>query len=643
MSRKQKRTKKNVTHELSPAKKRLFTLIALAIPIVFILLLETGLRIADYGGNTTLFVPTPTADSPYFGINQIVGRRYFYRDEFAPSPRKDLFLKEKPENGYRIFLLGGSSAAGFPYGNNLTFSRILQRRLVDAFPEKRIEVINCAFTAINSYTLLDFMDEILAQKPDLLLMYAGHNEFYGALGVSSMESLGQSRWFVKAYLELQRFKIFVWVRNSIASIRGSIAKDSAANPNDDPTRTVMARIVKDKNIPYKSALYEKGIRQFQGNVKDIIRKARAANVPIVLSEVVSNIHDQQPFVSIKTEKYPPALSEFEAGQRAETAEDYQSALAHYTLAKDLDALRFRASEDINTVIHELASEYELPVVPMKTFFEQTSPNGLIGENVMWEHLHPKSNGYFIMADAFFQTLRTKQLVVDDWSTVKFAPSHYYEQNWGLTKLDSVHAELAIRQLKGSWPFVQDGSPNRFMTQFQPKSREEEIAFNIIAKGEMTLEQGHLLLADEYKNNNQFVKAFQEYKALVYTVPTLPIFYEPMVELLLSIREYNLTLRILHEALKYQDSAFVYKWIGQIYLVTGDANRGIQYLEQALEREPNDDQAVYNITRAYYSMGRLEDADRNLDILRQRISGTQEFEDLVEFRESIVEQQKQKTE
>ena len=78
----------------------------------------------------------------------------------------NLFLKEKPANGYRIFVLGGSTTAGFPYGNNLDFARILNRRLSDQFPEKKIEIINCAMTAVNTYTVLDLMDEILEQQPD---------------------------------------------------------------------------------------------------------------------------------------------------------------------------------------------------------------------------------------------------------------------------------------------------------------------------------------------------------------------------------------------------------------------------------------------------------------------------------------------
>jgi lysophospholipase L1-like esterase len=633
---KKSRSPKSTQPELSPAKKRLFTFIGLSIPVLFILGFEIALRLANYGGDTTLFVPTPSEKSDYLGINRDVCKRYFYKDEFVPSPRKDLFLKEKPGNSYRIFVLGGSSTAGFPYGNNLTFTRILQRRLVDLFPEKRVEVVNCAFTAINTYTLLDFMDEILAQQPDLLLMYAGHNEFYGALGVSSMESLGQSRWFVKAYLQLQRFKIFIWTRNSIIAIRQSFSGSEGKISYIDPTQTVMARIVKDKKIPYGSTLYKKGIAQFYGNVEDIIKKAKKADVPIILSEVVSNVRDQQPFVSVETDDLPAALTTYNQAQQAETAGDYPAAQKLYTEAKDLDALRFRASEDINAAVHELGQKYALPVVPMKKYFEQASPHGLIGENLMWEHLHPKSNGYFVMADAFFHTIREHNFIVDDWERRKYLPSQYYESNWGLSTLDSVHAELGILQLKGSWPFVQDGSPNLFMTQFKPSSREEQIVFDILANGKVTLEQGHIKLAEEYEKSGDYVKAFQERMALVYTVPNLELFYEPLVEMLVGLKEYELILRILLEASRFQDSAYINKWIGQTYLAQGETERGLVYLEKAVQREPNDLQSVYNMTRAYFNLGRIDDGNKGLEKLRGTIGGTKEFQQLLEFRQKIIE-------
>jgi hypothetical protein len=163
--------------EQIPRRKRLFTALALAIPIIFFLFLEIVLRLLGYGGNLDLFIPAPSDFADYYMCNLDVGRRYFSMQNRVPEPPNDMFLKNKPENGYRIFALGGSTTAGFPYPNSITWPRILEARLADVFPKKHIEMINTAMTAVNTYTVLDFVDEIISKEPDAVLIYSGHNEF----------------------------------------------------------------------------------------------------------------------------------------------------------------------------------------------------------------------------------------------------------------------------------------------------------------------------------------------------------------------------------------------------------------------------------------------------------------------------------
>jgi hypothetical protein len=200
---------------------------------------------------------------------------------------------------------------GFPYGNNLTFARILNRRLSDAFPERRIEVVNTAMTAVNSYAMLDLMDEIVHQKPDALLIYAGHNEFYGALGVASMESLGKARWLVKAFLGLRKYRTFGLIRDAICLVRKPLGVASKAEQVEDPMETVMSRIVKNRTIPLGSGLYESGKEQFRRNLHSILRKSKEAGIPVWISELVSNVRDQSPFVSVEEDALPSARTVFE--------------------------------------------------------------------------------------------------------------------------------------------------------------------------------------------------------------------------------------------------------------------------------------------------------------------------------------------
>jgi lysophospholipase L1-like esterase len=619
--------------EISAAKGRLFSVITFSFPVLLLVILETALQLFHYGGNRALFVSTPNESSVYYGINTEVGRRYFFWGNFVPTPRKDLFLKKKPSNGYRIFVLGGSTTAGFPYGNNLTFTRILQRRLADTFPNRRIEVVNTAFTAINSYALADFMDEILAQQPDALLIYAGHNEFYGALGVASVESLGRVYGVVKIYLKLQKLKTFLLLRDVISGIRKWFSGSSKTSEIADPMATEMSRIVKEREIPLGSRLYNAGKKQFQRNLRDILQKAKSAGVPVLISELVSNIRDQEPFVSVEDTTLASAQLVFDKARTLESQGRYDEAKTAYYRAKDLDALRFRATEEFNQIIHDLATEFNIPLVPMKSYFEMASPHGLIGNNLMYEHLHPNIDGYFLMADAFYNVMRREKLISADWPSQYIKPVSYYRQNWGFTKLDSTYAALIVAHLKGGWPFKENG-PNLALYQFNPSTKEDSIALNIVKTGQTTLELGHIEIARLYEMKGDWRRAFDEYRALIYTVPNLDVFYEPAVSLLVSNQQYERVLELLYDALKYNESFFIYKWIGQMNLVLDHTERGIFFLEKARQMVPDDTQLLFNLIHAYYKSSQFARGDDLLAQLKRILPGSTAITQLEEYKKSV---------
>src|SRR5690606_37921936 len=153
------------------------------------------------------------------------------------------------------------------------FSRMLQHRLQQTFPARTIEVVNTAMDAVSSYTLLDLADEIIARQPDAVLVYAGHNEYYGALGVGSTESLGRFRGLVAAYLRLRRFRTVQLLRDALAGIAGRFASDDDGGGDGG---TLMAKMAGDQAIPYGSPAYRLGLRQFRANLSALLAKYERA-------------------------------------------------------------------------------------------------------------------------------------------------------------------------------------------------------------------------------------------------------------------------------------------------------------------------------------------------------------------------------
>ncbi len=146
--------------QFSSRKKALFSLIIVLIPVLLFTLLELTLRVVNYGDNYKLFVETESFGKKYKICNPEYGKKYFFNFTYT-TPQKDRFLKEKTNNTFRVFVLGSSDVWGFPYNAAVMFPRILNERLQDTYPDKNIEVVNTAITAICSYTCIDKIDEIL--------------------------------------------------------------------------------------------------------------------------------------------------------------------------------------------------------------------------------------------------------------------------------------------------------------------------------------------------------------------------------------------------------------------------------------------------------------------------------------------------
>ncbi|NOY57369.1 MAG: hypothetical protein GXO75_00350, partial [Calditrichaeota bacterium] len=488
----------------------------------------------------------------------------------------------------------------------------------DAFPEKYIEVVNTAMSAINSYTLLDFMDEILANKPDAILIYAGHNEFYGALGVASTESLGKIRWIVKTYLKLIRFKTFLLIRDFIGQMRIGMGNIFSHGSVADPSATLMERIAGEQSIPFKSTVYEAGKRQFENNLNEIAQKARGRGIPVLFSELVSNVRDLKPFVSIKQEQFPSADDEFLLAQKLEAQGKYEQARQAYHKAKDLDALRFRAPDEFNEIIHRVAERYEISVVPMESCFETASPHRLVGDNLMVDHLHPNIGGYFLMADAFFQEMRENKLIADEWDSTRIRPASYYHNNWALTELDSAYADLNTRSLKGGWPFKPKTLPNHSLNDYRPKTTAQSLALRILQDESVSLESAHLELAKHYVKNKQYEQAFREweYRALIYLIPFDISLYQPAIMSLFRMNQFEKALPLLYQSLRVKETAFAAKWIGQLLLKKGNTKDALAYLEKSYEIKADDPQLLWYLSRAYALNAQSQKSEKVLRELKK---------------------------
>ncbi|MCB9058305.1 MAG: hypothetical protein H6627_07045 [Calditrichae bacterium] len=479
---------------MSLSKNALFKITLIFIPIVILIVFELFLRIFNLFPPEPLFIEKTISGKSYQQINPDVGRRYFNAKKMAvPRLYPQTFSSEKAENSLRVFCLGGSTTAGFPFDMTVPFPQQLQFIMQQAYKNKQVEVLNLGLSAINSYTVLDWMPDILENKPDLILIYMGHNEFYGAFGSASTIGVGQNGSIVRLYLKLQHLHIVQMLK----SLLGVFSSESL-----NSSTTLMEQVISDPLIETDSKAFQSTQVNFQENLSLITEMIKDKDVPVIISSLVCNLQDQHPMESLITKPENAIADSFfiSAEDQADLEKKYQL----YENAKDADRLRFRAPSFINLTIRKIAEQPSITFLDMETIFRKASENTIPGNSLFCDHLHPNPDGYFLMAKAFFE----KIILYPD-----FKPdyTHFSEKPYYVTPLDWEMGFIRLFKLKNQWPFARNEAD---YSQYQSYAgdRSQEIAYEFVFK-HFNWVQAHYDMADYYKKTPQPQRTCPEYLAV----------------------------------------------------------------------------------------------------------------------------------
>ncbi len=529
-------------------------------------------------------------------LNPDVTGRYFFNTKDLPQSNNDAFDILKRESAFRVFVLGGSSAQGFPFSPNGTFSRYIRDRLELIYPNKYIEVVNLGITATNSYTIRDLIPGVLEQNPNLILIYAGHNEYYGAFGVGSTENIGNSRKLVNFLIWLNKFKSAELIRNGITSVLTLFSSD--AGQKTDRGGTLMARIVKEQLIPFNSESYNIGVEQFEGNFEAILQITKDASVPVVIGTLVSNLKDQKPFISIGSGSNENADSVYLKAQHQLKLGNMHSADSLFRFAKDLDALRFRAPEKINEIIKKLTDKFNCGFIDVDSVFNANSQDGIVGNNLTVDHLHPSLSGYLMMGKIYFEVMERNGFLPNDEQLQISGDQQdsIVVNNFAFSRLDSVISDIRLIGLLNDWPFI--GSPDlSFIKKLKLNDRIDSIAYKIAVEN-MNWERGHREASDWYLSKNDHQNFAKEFQVIVSQYPFKLSDYDYVASRLINVKEYDLAYNFLLKRFKETPDAFSAKWLGNINLNRKNIDEAIKYLSASIRYNSNDAQTFYNLAGAY---------------------------------------------
>jgi lysophospholipase L1-like esterase len=581
---------------LSPAKARIFLAITLAFPFVVLAALELGLRVGKYGGDMSAFETPSILNGLYKIPGENVGKRYFPQERFPPSPPGDPFLVSKPAHSMRIFVLGESSAAGFPYPSNGTFARVLRDALSDVLTGDTVEVVNMGMAATNSYTIADLAGDIVGQKPDAVVIYGGHNEYYGALGAGSTESLGSYPSFVRLYLRLQRLKTFLLLRNGANRLLAMFSGGRSAHEIEaDATR--MESVVADQSIALGDRTYERGVNQYESNLRAAIGKFRSAGVPVFIGSTPSNIRDLKPF---GTSIVPPdsgATIVFDSASAALAAGDSVHAAVMFAQARDLDVVRFRAPGEFQNVVERVAKETGATYVPVAEGVAAASRFRIPGSDLFLEHVHPNQRGYVLIASMYFDAMRRQGFLGRNADMSRFAGWDGYTTRMKMTDLDQRIAYHTIRTVTTRWPFVPVSRQLDYRGTYRPVDLADSLAFNV-SRGGMPWAQAKIVLGERYESQRDPERALAEYEGLIRDEPLIEVGWRLAGKALFTANQMQRARPYLQRAYDLKPSGFSAFALGVMSMQERNATRGVALLEQALQLAPDMPPALYQLSLAY---------------------------------------------
>jgi hypothetical protein len=523
--------------DISRGRRIVFAIAALAIPFVMVALVELGLRVANYGGNDSLFVEPPYHPGGYLVVNPDLSRRYFPDDPNPPGLSPEPFLANKPARGFRVFVLGESTAAGFPYLRNGAFSRVLADALRDVMPGDTVEVVNLAVAAVSSYVVWDIALEALREHPDAIIAYSGHNEYYGVYGAASRRTGSAYPPLTRLMVRASRFKTI--------RLLSSLLRRRSGPPKGAVDVSRMEQLATTAPIVVESETDRRGPRQLQSNLETIAVAARSKGAILFVGSQASNVRDLTPFASIGTTAEERADSVYRRAHRDLASGRIDEARAGFVAARDLDAVKFRATSNINRAIREVVAQGAV-YVPTAELIAANSPDSIPGNELFYEHVHPRREGVVLLARSYFEALAAVPAFRARMHLERLRPWKEYERRMELTPVDERLAQLTVDALTQRWPFAAPASRPSFLATYHPANPVDSAAFAAMI-GAASWSAVKLELVKRYVARGQIDSALAELRGLEREYPWDPLPAARAGLLLDSLRRGNEALPYLLRA------------------------------------------------------------------------------------------------
>lgn len=366
-------------------------------PLLFLLVTEGLLALGGLFPPVRLLLTTSHQGVAYVRTNPDFGQLFLPRRE-NPMPSPVWTTRAKPDGVLRVVLVGESAAAGFPHPE-FNLARLIQVIWADRYPEQPVEVINLTMVGVNSHILRLFVNEALALEPDVILLYAGHNEAIGPFGPAQV--------FGRAYPVLTLTRLNLWIRNTRVgrAVEAGYRRILAARGQVLPRWLGLEEFRDHPLQPGDSAL-DRMARHAAANYRSMVDQAARRGVRTLIAIPAVNLTDWPPLGS-----QPPAvddetaLASWRAGdvrvmnsawqayrlaRSRSRAGDWAEAWPLYRRASDVDLYRFSVDEPLRRALAAARGSWPsslTQVVDVDRLLHEESPTFKSDRAFFYEHVH----------------------------------------------------------------------------------------------------------------------------------------------------------------------------------------------------------------------------------------------------------------
>ena len=361
--------------------------------------------------------------------SRFYAQRFFaqYKGRLAAAGQmgEHFFVEPAPADRYRVVFVGASTVQGFPHPRRLAAASFLQAMLADAWPEREVEVVNLGITSIASFAVAQVVEDALVLSPDLVVVYTGHNEFYGLYGVGR-------------YQRLEYFLRQLHLTHLVDGLIGGIGT------RDEPTDLIKMAAAHGE-VPLHGPGRATAEQNLRDNLQRVSRLCERAQVPLVLCTIVANDAGFAPVGStegdeawkarveqaaqvltrgyVAPEDAEDALQQLEQaaalsdehawlwylqGRALERLGRDSQAQRAFRKARDLDTMPWRTPTAHNAVIRAVAKEHGAVLADVEAAFVEAAPAQGVGWEWMVDHVHFSVAGQALLARTVLHSVAALQ-------------------------------------------------------------------------------------------------------------------------------------------------------------------------------------------------------------------------------------------